>query len=32
MVLEVAEGRIASIHAFLDTAIFSVVGLPTSFE
>ncbi len=32
MVLEVAEGRIASIHAFLDTAIFSVFGLPTSFE
>lgn len=32
MVLEVAERRITSIHAFLDTAIFSVFGLPTTFE
>jgi RNA polymerase sigma-70 factor (ECF subfamily) len=32
MVLEVGERRILSIHAFLDTAIFSSFGLPTTLE
>jgi RNA polymerase sigma-70 factor (ECF subfamily) len=32
MVLEVVDRRILSIHAFLDTAIFSVFGLPTVLE
>jgi RNA polymerase sigma-70 factor (ECF subfamily) len=30
MVLEVAGGRITSIHAFLDTRLFAIVGLPPS--
>jgi RNA polymerase sigma-70 factor (ECF subfamily) len=31
-VLEVAGGRIAHIHAFLDPALFPIFGLPTALE
>jgi hypothetical protein len=32
MVIEVADDKVVSIHAFLDPAIFAAFGLPTTVD